>query len=57
MDIFENVDPIDCSNCNLAWLIRDNRQLLTPISGGTCSNGTVFANLNPYAYANCANDC
>ena len=43
----------DCSDCHLAWLIRDNPHLLTPIISGTCSNGTTFALLKAIGYANC----
>ena len=39
--------------CDLAWLIRDNRQLLNYTRSGTCSNGTAFTNLNPLTIANC----
>ena len=45
--------PIDCSNCHLAWLIRDNRNLLQASYKGTCSNGTTFENLNPNGFSNC----
>ena len=46
-------DPIDCGDCHLTWLIRDNRQLLDAVVGGSCSNGTRFGALDPSGYANC----
>ena len=48
-------DPIDCSSyiCDLAWLIRDNSEMLNHVQGGTCSNGTAFTDLNPMTYSNC----
>ena len=48
-------DPIDCESdpCHLAWLLRDNRDLMGPIYRATCSNGTEFENLDPNAFANC----
>ena len=53
-------DPIDCSTyvCDLAWLIRDNPEMLGHVQGGTCSNGTAFTDLNPMAYSDCLmTDC
>lgn len=47
---FSNIDPIDCSTqniCNLAWLIRDNPNLLDSVWSAKCSNGTFLYNLNP----------
>ena len=46
-------DPFDCSDCHLVWLIRDNRHLLAAVYGATCSNGTVFKDLDPNGYADC----
>jgi len=46
-------NPFNCSDCHLAWLIRDNPNLKTVISGGVCSNGTAFSLLNANGYANC----
>ena len=46
-------DPIDCSDCHLTWLMRDNRRLLTTITGGTCADGTAFFSLDPNGYADC----
>ena len=51
-----HLDPIDCLNnlfYLLAWLIRDNRQLLNYVNGGVCSNGTAFTNLNPLSSFSC----
>jgi len=38
---------MDCIEdpCHLAWLVRDNRHLLTSVRA-TCSNGTAFADLD-----------
>ena len=46
------LDPIVC-DCNIAWLIRDNRHLRPSILGGTCSNSTPFEDLNPGEYLDC----
>ena len=46
-------DPIDCRDCHLTWLIRDNRHLLTKVYGGQCSNGTSFEELDPQGFADC----
>ena len=50
--MYIHLDPIDCTAnlCDLAWLIRDNRQLLNYVKSGTCSNGTAFTNLNPSGF-------
>ena len=42
------LDPFDCEKdpCHLAWLIRDNRNLLGALRDATCSNGTKFERLN-----------
>ena len=49
------LDPIDCvaNLCDLAWLIRDNRRLLTYVIGGKCSNGTAVAILNSLGFSSC----
>lgn len=49
------LDPIDCTDdpCHLAWLIRDNPNLLRYVKYGECSNGTLFENLNPFGFENC----
>ena len=46
-------DAIDCSSCNMSWLIRGNRHLLNNVQGGSCSNGTAFSALKSQAYAHC----
>ena len=56
--IFINIadtDPFDCASdpCHMAWLIRDNRDLLTPVASAQCSNGTWFTDLNPSALKGC----
>ena len=50
-------DPFDCETdpCHLAWLIRDNRHLLAPIYGATCSNGTQFTQLISNDFSHCPN--
>ena len=47
------VATFDCSNCHLAWLIRDNRHFLPSIFGGQCSNGTTFEELIPSGFVDC----
>jgi len=37
----------------MAWLIRDNRQLLSAVYTGQCSNGKYFYELSATAYAKC----
>ena len=51
----KQIDPIDCETdfCHLAWLIRDNRDLLPAVAAGVCSNGTAFEDLNPDGYKSC----
>ena len=57
LNIFKKVnlylDPIDCRDCNLAWLIRDNPKLIDYVFHGVCSNGTAFSNLNSKGYSHC----
>ena len=50
-----NKDPFDCKTdpCHLAWLLRDNRELLDNIDGAACSNGTLFEDLNPDSFKQC----
>ncbi len=45
------LDPITC-DCQMAWLIRDSKELL-PFVSGTCSNATEFQDLNPTWYEQC----
>ena len=47
--IYLLTDPLDCSTdkCHLAWLIRDNPNLLKYVVDATCSNGTLFTDLKP----------
>ena len=54
-NVLSPIDPIDCVTdfCHMAWLVRDNRQLLSAIRFGYCSNGTAFNQLNPGPYINC----
>lgn len=52
MNVFFLKDPIDCSPrgiCSLAWLVRDNPNLLDRVWSATCSNGTYLYDLNPNA--------
>lgn len=39
--------------CHLAWIIRDNRNLLPAVYLGQCSNGTTFEDLDPNGYNDC----
>lgn len=48
-----NADPIDCSDCHLAWLIRDNRNLMSAVVNGDCSNRTRFDLLDPNGFIAC----
>ena len=45
-------DPFEC-DCNLAWLIRDNRNLLPVVHGAQCSNSTRFEQLDPSGFSDC----
>jgi len=49
------LDPIDCESdpCHMAWIIRDNRRLLSVVNDGQCSNGTLFNQLDPNEYTDC----
>ena len=51
--VVKYADPIDCSDCHLAWLIRDNRNLISALIDGQCSNGTRFEDLDPNGLADC----
>ncbi|XP_046648719.1 slit homolog 1 protein-like isoform X3 [Daphnia pulicaria] len=45
--------PIMC-DCNLAWLLRDNRHLLAHVSFGQCSGESVdFADVGPERFDSC----
>ena len=50
---FLALDPIDCSDCHLTWLIRDNRHFLEFIYEGQCSNGTYLTDLDPNGFSDC----
>ena len=52
---FAKLDPINCTDdpCHLAWLIRDNPNLLEYVKYGECSNGTRFEHLNPFGFEDC----
>ena len=51
--IFYVTVGVECGDCSLAWLIRDNRPLLEPIVDGRCNNGTSFSYLDPNGYNGC----
>jgi len=41
-------------DCNLAWLLRDNRHLLAHVSFGQCSGESVdFADVGPERFDSC----
>lgn len=48
-------DPTEC-DCHLAWLFRDNPNLVDRVVGGTCSNGTSFWSLTAQNFATCAEE-
>ena len=52
--LLSTLDPFACG-CDMAWLIRDNRNLLPVVYGGTCndSNSTLFEDLNPGLFDSC----
>ena len=45
-------DAIDCKNdpCHLAWLIRDNPNLLKVVGNGRCADGTRFEDIDPKTF-------
>ena len=54
----EYIDSFDCysDSCHLAWLLRDNRQLLDSFKQGgppMCADGTLFADLDLDLFQNC----
>ncbi len=55
--MFTVTDPFDCysDSCHLAWLLRDNRQLMQGFRYGMpqCADGTYFDQLSPTLFANC----
>ncbi|XP_046650032.1 uncharacterized protein LOC124341131 [Daphnia pulicaria] len=46
-------NPVNCGDCHLAWLIRDNPNLLSAVKSATCSDGTPFASLSPSIFSSC----
>ena len=48
-------DPIDCETdpCHLAWLLRDNRYLLSSFSDAKCSNGTELKKVDRRMFGHC----
>ena len=47
-------DAIDCKTdpCHLAWLIRDNPNLLKVVGNGRCTDGTRFEDIDPKTFFN-----
>ena len=45
-------DKIDCVSdpCHLAWLIRDNRNLLKVVGNGRCTDGKRFEDIDPNTF-------
>ena len=49
--IFRNLDEIACGDCLLAWLVRDNPNLLDYVKDGFCSDlNTPFNQVDPLIY-------
>jgi len=50
---------IDCVTdiCHLAWLVRDNPNLLNYVQNGVCNNGTTFKALLPEGFNSCPITC
>ena len=49
------IDLVECADCGLAWIIRDNRHLLKSVQG-TCnknSSATPFQELDEHDYDQC----
>nr|CAH0107179.1 unnamed protein product [Daphnia galeata] len=46
-------NPVNCGDCHLAWLIRDNPNLLNAVEAATCSDGTPFSSLSPSIFSTC----
>lgn len=53
------VDNLECDDCGMAWLFRDNRDLLEFVQGNCIHNSTnvlVFEELSAYDFTNCTTD-
>ena len=46
------IDPIKC-DCHLAWLVRDNRNLLNYIEGAKCSDSKNVVDLKAQDFIRC----
>ena len=49
-------DPFDCRSdpCHLAWLLRDNRNLLGSVENARCEDGTPVEDLSPVLFEECS---
>jgi len=49
------LDPIDCESdpCHLAWLTRDNPQLMKALPHAMCSNGIHLNEIDSAVFSNC----
>ncbi|KAK4011369.1 hypothetical protein OUZ56_020483 [Daphnia magna] len=50
--LFIGNNPIQC-DCHLAWLVRDNRNLLKHIEGGKCNDSTELLDLKAADFIRC----
>ena len=52
--LFKTIDPIPCDDCQMAWLLHENRNLLLNMQGTTCgSNMTMLEDLDPVFFTRC----
>ncbi|XP_057381227.1 uncharacterized protein LOC130703790 [Daphnia carinata] len=51
-----NSDSKFLCGCNIAWLVRDNRQLLNRVRNGFCADGTAFESIPEQELSGCLKD-